>query len=263
MSPEIPTRTALPKSAVLRAEGVSAGYSGVEIIHEVSLEVQAREIVTIIGPNGAGKSTFLKAVFGMLVPTAGTIHFQDTDVTDYSAPQMVAQGASLVPQTENVFPSLTVRENLEMGGYRRGQDLKSRVEEVLEAFPILADRPGEKAGRLSGGQRQTLAIARALMLDPALLFLDEPTASLSPIVREEIFERVRDIRDSGVAVLMVEQNAKEALAHSDRGVVMVSGRKELEQSGAAMLNNPDVGRLFLGLSPDQDETPLADATDGA
>ncbi len=233
-------------TTVLRAHQVSAGYGGMEIIHEVSLEVRAREIVSIIGPNGAGKSTFLKAAFGLLRPMAGSIHFRNVDVTKDSAPEMVAAGASLVPQTENVFPSLTVRENLEIGGYLRRRDLKARLQSVMETFPMLADRVGEKAGRLSGGQRQTLAIARALMLDPELLLLDEPTASLSPIMREEIFERVREIRDSGVAVLMVEQNAKEALVHSDRGVVMVSGRKVLEQSGLEMLNNAEVGRLFLG-----------------
>ncbi len=233
-------------TTVLRAHQVSAGYGGMEIIHEVSLEVRAREIVSIIGPNGAGKSTFLKAAFGLLRPMAGSIHFRNADVTKDSAPEMVAAGASLVPQTENVFPSLTVRENLEIGGYLRRRDLKARLQSVMETFPMLADRVGEKAGRLSGGQRQTLAIARALMLDPELLLLDEPTASLSPIMREEIFERVREIRDSGVAVLMVEQNAKEALVHSDRGVVMVSGRKVLEQSGLEMLNNAEVGRLFLG-----------------
>ena len=234
---------------VLQAEGISAGYGGVEIVHEMSLAVEAGEIVTIIGPNGAGKSTFLKSIFGILRPQAGRVLLQDVDVTDYSAPRMVAAGASFVPQTSNVFASLSVRENLEMGGYRRGRDLGARVQAVLGMFPVLAERPREKASRLSGGQRQTLAIARALMLDPVLLILDEPTASLAPVVRTEIFERVVSIRDQGVAVLLVEQNASEALAISDRGAVMVSGQKELEQGGQEMLNNREVGRLFLGQAP--------------
>ena len=159
---------------------------------------------------------------------------------------MVAAGASFVPQTENVFPSLSVRENLEMGGYARKEGLRERIAEVLARFPDLAGRPRERASRLSGGQRQALAIGRALMLDPVLLLLDEPTASLSPIMRGEIFERLLEIREAGVALLIVEQNAKEALAMSDRGYVMVTGRVVLEQSGAEMLANADVGRLFLG-----------------
>lgn len=238
-------------TALLEVSGVSAGYGGVEIIHEVSMCVNRGEVVTIIGPNGAGKSTLLKAIFGILDPMAGMVSLLGRDVTRLSAPKMVAQHASLVPQTENVFPSLTVRENLEMGGYQRSDGTEARAEEVLSLFPDLQERPGERASHLSGGQRQALAIGRALMLDPVLLMLDEPTASLSPIMRQEIFERVLLIREGGVGVLMVEQNAKEALAVSDRGYVMVTGQCVLEQSGAAMLENPDVGRLFLG----QGETP--------
>ena len=236
---------------LLRAEGVSAGYGDVEIIHQVDLRIAAGEIVTIIGPNGAGKSTLLKAVFGAIRATQGTIWFRDTNVTRLTAPKMVAEGASFVPQTENVFPSLSVLENLEMGGYARKDGLRERIAEVLSLFPDLARRPGERAARLSGGQRQALAIGRALMLDPVLLLLDEPTASLSPIMRGEIFERLLTIRSSGVALLLVEQNAKEALSVSDRGYVMVTGRVVLEESGAAMLANADVGRLFLGQEPEQ------------
>lgn len=233
-------------SVLLEAEGIHAGYGDVEIVHDVSLTLDVGELVTIIGPNGAGKSTLLKAIFGMLHGTEGRVRIRGEDASGLTAPQMVARGVSYVPQTENVFPSLTVVENLKMGGFRRGADLGARITEVLDSFPVLAERPKERAGRLSGGQRQTLAIARALMLDPEVLFLDEPTASLSPQVREEIFERVQTIRGSGVGVLMVEQNAKEALAVSDRGVVLVQGRKLLEQSGREMLNNDEVGRLFLG-----------------
>jgi ABC-type branched-subunit amino acid transport system ATPase component len=240
-------------SVLLEAEGIHAGYGDVEIVHDVSLTLDVGELVTIIGPNGAGKSTLLKAIFGMLHGTEGRVRIRGEDASGLKAPQMVARGVSYVPQTENVFPSLTVVENLKMGGFRRGADLGARITEVLDSFPVLAERPKERAGRLSGGQRQTLAIARALMLDPEVLFLDEPTASLSPLVREEIFERVQTIRRGGVGVLMVEQNAKEALAVSDRGVVLVQGRKLLEQSGQEMLNNEEVGRLFLGQVAETDE----------
>lgn len=240
-------------TALLDVDRASAGYGDVEIVHELSIHVDGGEIVTIIGPNGCGKSTLLKAIFGVLRPTHGRIRLGGVDVTHYSAPQMVAAGASFVPQTDNVFPSLTVRENLEMGGYRRDGGVAERVREVLALFPELERRPREQASKLSGGQRQALAIARALMLEPRLLMLDEPTASLSPIMRQEIFDRIRTIRDGGVAVLLVEQNAREALAISDRGCVLVAGRKTLEQSGADMLANPDVGRLFLGQEPSHGE----------
>ena len=237
------------RETLLDAEEIRAGYGDIEIVHDVSLSLGAGELVTIIGPNGAGKSTLLKAIFGMLHGTSGRVRIRGEDVSGCTAPQMVARGVSFVPQTDNVFPSLTVQENLKMGGFRRGADLGARIDEVLDSFPVLAERPKERASRLSGGQRQTLAIARALMLDPQVLFLDEPTASLSPIVRQEIFERVQAIRAGGVGVLMVEQNATEALAVSDRGVVLVQGRKLLEQPGREMLNNDDVGRLFLGQDP--------------
>lgn len=231
---------------LLEVEGVCGGYGAAEIIHDVSLRVDEAEIVTIIGPNGAGKSTLLKTIFGMLRCSAGRISFNGQDMTAASAPKMVAAGAALVPQTDNVFPSLSVHENLEMGGYSRRNGTAARLTEVLRLFPDLENRPEERAGKLSGGQRQMLAIGRALMLDPVLLCLDEPTASLSPLIRGQIFERIRTINEQGVAVLMVEQNAKEALRLSDRGYVLVAGRNALEQSGAQLLANPDVGRLFLG-----------------
>ncbi|GMU41709.1 MAG: ABC transporter ATP-binding protein [Chloroflexota bacterium] len=231
---------------LLDVQGVSAGYGGVQIVHQASIAVSPGEIVTIIGPNGAGKSTLLKAIFGAIRATEGRVTFDGRDVTGLSAHQMVMAGAGFVPQTENVFPSLSIRENLEMGGYRRTGGTRERIDELLARFPELARRPGEAASRLSGGQRQALAMCRALMLEPRLLLLDEPTAALSPIMRDEIFQQIRAIRDSGVAVLMVEQNAREALAISDRGYVLVGGRNALEQSGAEMLANPEVGRLFLG-----------------
>ena len=234
-------------TALLDVDRASAGYGDVEIVHEFSIHVDAGEIVTIIGPNGCGKSTLLKAIFGLLHTTHGAIRLGGVDVTHYSAPRMVGAGASFVPQTDNVFPSLTIRENLEMGGYRRDDGVAERAREVLALFPELERRPREQASKLSGGQRQALALARALMLEPRLLMLDEPTASLSPIMRQGIFEHIRTIRDEGVAVLLVEQNAREALAISDRGCVLVAGRNRLEMSGAELLANPEVGRLFLGL----------------
>jgi ABC-type branched-subunit amino acid transport system ATPase component len=233
-------------SPVLEARGVSAGYGGVDIIRDVSIHVRPAEIVTIIGPNGAGKSTLLKAIFGAIRLSAGQVSVAGRDVSGRSAHEMVAAGAGFVPQTDNVFPSLSIRENLEMGGYRRRGGVAERIEALIERFPDLARRPHEQAARLSGGQRQALAMCRALMLDPVVLLLDEPTAALSPMMRDEIFRQVRAIREGGVAVLMVEQNAREALAISDRGYVMVSGRVALEQSGREMLDNPEVGRLFLG-----------------
>jgi ABC-type branched-subunit amino acid transport system ATPase component len=233
-------------SALLEAQAVSAGYGGVEIIHAVSIEVRPAEIVTIIGPNGAGKSTLLKAIFGAIRPTQGRVLLDGEDVTALSAHQMVEAGAAFVPQTENVFPSLSIRENLEIGGYRVRRGLSERIEQIVARFPDLARRPHEQASRLSGGQRQALALCRALMLEPRVILLDEPSAALSPAMRGEIFHHVQQIRDGGVAVLMVEQNAREALAISDRGYVMVNGRNVLEQSGREMLENRDVGRLFLG-----------------
>jgi ABC-type branched-subunit amino acid transport system ATPase component len=235
------------EAPLLQATDVSTGYGELEIVHRVSLRVDAGELVTIIGPNGAGKSTLLKALAGVLPKFTGAVAFDGRDVTALSAPKLVALGASFVPQTSNVFPSLSIRENLEMGGYQRTSGLGDRVAEVLAMFPELERRPGEQAANLSGGQRQALAMGRALMLDPTLLMLDEPTAALSPVMRDDVFARIQDIRAGGVAVLMVEQNAREALAISDRAYVLVAGERVLEQPGPEMLANPDVGRLFLGL----------------
>ncbi len=231
---------------VLEVSALTTGYGQLEIVHEVSIEVGASELVTIIGPNGAGKSTLLRAIAGILPKMHGSVRLAGTDVTGLSAPELVAAGASFVPQTDNVFTTLSIRENLEMGGYLRPSGLAERVEWVLALFPELERRPTERAGNLSGGQRQALAIGRALMLDPVLLMLDEPTAALSPAMREQTFQRIEEIRDRGVAVLIVEQNAKEALSRSQRGYVLVAGRGVLEQNGPEMVDNPDVGRLFLG-----------------
>lgn len=233
-------------SALLEVEGLSAGYGKVEIVHDISFSLEPGEVVTVIGPNGAGKSTLLKAIFGLLDPFNGSVRLAGVDVTHDSPPRKVAAGASFVPQTENVFASLSIRENLEMGGYQRRDGTAERIDEVLGFFPDLDGRRGERASRLSGGQRQALAIARALMLDPIVLLLDEASAALSPLMREEIFARISAIAAGGVAVLMVEQNATEALKISDRGYLLVAGRNVLEQDAAEMLANPEVGRLFLG-----------------
>jgi branched-chain amino acid transport system ATP-binding protein len=235
-------------TGLLEVHGLEAGYSDVPIVRGISMHVDPAEVVTIIGPNGAGKSTLLKAVFGILRPSAGRVLLGGEDVTAVPAHRMVQAGAAFVPQTDNVFPRLSIRENLEMGAYRRRDGMNERIEELLARFPDLQSRPSEAASRLSGGQRQALAMCRALMLDPRLLLVDEPTAALSPTMRQEIFRQIEHIRDSGVAVLMVEQNAREALAISNRGYVLVNGQVALEQSGPELLANPDVGRLFLGVA---------------
>ncbi len=233
-------------SALLEVTDIHAGYGDVKIVHGISLSVAPSEIVTIIGPNGAGKSTLLKAIFGTLRPSQGTVTLDGRDVTGLPAHEMVQAGAAFVPQTNNVFPSLSIRENLEMGAFRRSGGVSQRMEELLVQFPDLARRPGELAMRLSGGQRQALAMCRALMLDPRLLLVDEPTAALSPVMRQQLFAQIQSIRDTGVAILMVEQNAREALEISDRGYVLVNGQVALEQTGRELLDNPDVGRMFLG-----------------
>ena len=228
---------------LLEVTDLSAGYGDALIVRGTSMHVDPGEIVTIIGPNGAGKSTLLKAIFGMVDITAGTVRFKDQDVTRVRAHRLVEMGAAFVPQTDNVFPRLSIRENLEMGAFRRKSGTPERIEELLARFPDLGSRPTEQAGRLSGGQRQTLAMSRALMLDPTLLLVDEPTAALSPSARQDLFRQIQVIRD---AILMVEQNAREALQISDRGYVLVNGAVALEDRAAAMLANDDIGRLFLG-----------------
>ncbi len=235
------------RQPLFQVEALSGGYvDGIEIIHDVELNLYQDEILTIIGPNGAGKSTLLKAIVGVLPFERGRRVFRGEDVTGWSTPHMIAAGIGYVPQVDNVFTSMSIQENLEMGGYMRRAGLEARVAEVLAMFPDLEDRPRERASRLSGGQRQMLAMARALMLDPVMLCLDEPTAALSPAARGELLGRIYHVHLSGVGILMVEQNATEALVWSDRGVVMVDGEKAIEGSGLEMLTSPEVGRAFLG-----------------
>ncbi len=234
-------------SAILRASGVVAGYEETEILHGVSIEVQQGEMVAVIGPNGAGKSTLLKAIFGLVDVREGHVLFNGEDVTDEPPDRIVAKGLSYVPQTENVFPSLTIRENLEMGAFTRRDGLRERVEQVCDLFPDLAGRRGDRAGKLSGGQRQMLALARALMLDPRMLLLDEPSASLSPKMVDSVFEKIREINERGTAILLVEQNAREALSFSSRGYVLVMGENRLEGRASDLIDNEDVARLYLGV----------------
>ena len=231
---------------LLEACGVVAGYGETEILHGVSITVDEGEVVTIIGPNGCGKSTLMKAIVGLVRVRNGKVTFRDREISSSPPETIVRTGLCYVPQTNNVFPSLSIRENLEMGAFVRRDDFRGRIDAMFQVFPDLAVQPGRKAGSLSGGQRQMLAIARALMLDPTLLMLDEPSAGLSPAMMDNVFERVREINQTGVALLMVEQNARQALGMSHRGYVLVAGEKRLEDTGRDLLNNPEVTSLYLG-----------------
>ncbi len=231
---------------VLEAREVVSGYGEVEILHKVSIRVEEEEIVTIIGPNGAGKSTLLKTVFGLLPCKSGRVFFGGEDVTGRSPEVMVRKGMSYVPQSDNVFPSLTVQENLEMGAFIRRDNYRPKMEEVLALFPDVMERRHTRAGKLSGGQRQMLALARALMLEPRILLLDEPSASLAPNMVELVFAKILDINRSGVAIIMVEQNARESLKLSHRGYVLAMGQNRLEGSGKSLLESEEVGKTYLG-----------------
>jgi len=231
---------------VLEAREVVSGYGEVEILHRVSIRVEEGEIVTIIGPNGAGKSTLLKTVFGLLPCKRGRIFFGGEDVTSQSPQVMVRKGMCYVPQSDNIFPSLTVQENLEMGAFIRRDNYRPKIEEVLALFPDVMERRYTRAGKLSGGQRQMLALARALMLEPRILLLDEPSASLAPNMVELVFAKILDINRSGVAIVMVEQNARESLKLSHRGYVLAMGENRLEGSGESLLESEEVGRTYLG-----------------
>ncbi|MBU55126.1 MAG: ABC transporter ATP-binding protein [Acidiferrobacteraceae bacterium] len=231
---------------VLSIENLSGGYGEADILHGVSLEIDAGEIVVVIGPNGAGKSTAMKAVFGLLRLSGGSVHLAGEEITNMDPAEVVNKGVCYVPQTNNVFPTLTVHENLEMGAYIRKDDFRPRLEEIYEMFPPLAEKKRQAAGELSGGQRQMVAMGKALMLEPTLLMLDEPTAGLSPIYRNEIFQIVRQINDSGVPILMVEQNAKQSLAVASRGYVLVDGQNRTTGKGTDLLNDPEIAKMFLG-----------------
>jgi branched-chain amino acid transport system ATP-binding protein len=231
---------------LLEARAVRGGYGAVDILNGIDLELEAGEIVAVIGPNGAGKSTFMKAIFGLVAVRAGHIRFGGEDITNERPDRIVRRGLAYVPQERNVFASLTVQENLEMGAYIRRDDFSAQLDRVYALFPRLAERRGQSAGTLSGGERQMLAMGRALMLEPRLLLLDEPTAALAPQVVEYTFARIAEINRLGIGILMVEQNAKQALAVARRGVVLVMGAKRYEDSAARLLGNREVAEMFLG-----------------
>jgi ABC-type branched-subunit amino acid transport system ATPase component len=232
---------------LLEARAITGGYAAeADILHGVDLDVDAGQVVVIIGPNGAGKSTAMKAVAGLVRVRAGHVRFDGADITNQPAERMVARGLAYVPQERNVFPSLSIEENLAMGAYVRPADTAAGLARAYAMFPDLAARRRTVAGALSGGQRQMLAVGRALMLNPRLIMLDEPTAGLSPKFCDLIFAKVREIAAGGIAVLMVEQNARPALAIADRGVVLAMGRNRAADAGPALAANPEIGRLFLG-----------------
>ena len=226
---------------------VSKKYSADTLaLSDVTLNIARGELVYLAGPSGAGKSTLMKTIFGLLTPTAGQITFAEEEITGLSPDLVVRRGMGYVPQVENIFPSLTVHENLEMGAFILTDDFGGRLEEIYELFPILKDRRKQRVGKMSGGERQMVAMGRALMLDPKLLMLDEPSAALAPNLAAMIFERIVAINASGVAILIVEQNAKESLKLSDRGYVLAGGRNRFEDTGENLLANEEVGQLYLG-----------------
>ena len=230
----------------LVGKNLTAGYGGVDIIKNINLEVKQGEIVVIVGPNGAGKSTAMKALLGMLKLTDGDVSFAEDDISFMLPQDRVNLGIAFVPQTQNVFTGMSVEENLEMGGFIRSDDIQLTIEDIYNLFPILKEKRNQNAGELSGGQRQQVAFGRALMTKPKILMLDEPTAGVSPIVMDELFSRIIEVGKTGVGILMVEQNAKQALNIADRGYVLVNGMNSREGSGQDFLNNPEVRKSFLG-----------------
>ena len=233
--------------AILECNGIAAGYvKGLNILQGVDLVVSEGEIVSIIGPNGAGKSTLLKAIMGLLNISAGRFFIEGIEKTNLPTHKIVNEGVGYVPQVENVFPSLTIEENLEMGSWSLGKKGKQSIEKLFQDFPLLSERRKEKAGNLSGGQRQILALARALVTSPKLLLLDEPSAGLSPLAIDDVFKTIKEINEKGVPILLVEQNAKRALKFSDRGYVLDQGRNAYQGTGKDLLDDPRVVDLYLG-----------------
>ena len=235
------------KQAFLVGDSMTGGYgTGADILHDCTIAVDPGEIAVIVGPNGAGKSTGMKAIFGMLNLRQGSVRLDGEDITELSPQDRVAKGMGFVPQTSNIFTSMTVEENLEMGAFIRRDDIRPTMEQVFELFPILKDKRRQPAGELSGGQRQQVAVGRALMTQPKVLMLDEPTAGVSPIVMDELFDRIIEVSRTGIPILMVEQNARQALEIADRGYVLVQGRNAHTGTGQELLADEDVRRSFLG-----------------
>lgn len=241
-APEAPTAT-----PVVKADSLVAGYlPGVNILNDCTLEAFPGELVGIIGPNGAGKSTLLKALFGLVNVRSGAVTLEGEDITNQKANQLVQAGIGFVPQTNNVFPSLTIEENMQMGMFLRPKEFQSRVAEIWELFPVLGERRKQRAGSLSGGERQSVAMARALMMKPKVLLLDEPSAGLSPVRQDETFIRTREINKTGVTIIMVEQNARRCLQICDRAYVLDQGRNAYEGPGRELAKDPKVIELYLG-----------------
>jgi len=230
----------------LLGQSMTGGYGGADILHDCTIGVERGEIAVVVGPNGAGKSTAMKAIFGMLSLRAGAVTMDGEDITALAPQERVRKGMGFVPQTGNVFPSMSVEENLEMGAFIREDDIVETMAQVYDLFPILREKRRQPAGELSGGQRQQVAVGRALMTRPSVLMLDEPTAGVSPIVMDELFDRIIEIARTGIAILMVEQNAKQALNIADKGYVLVQGSNRYTDTGATLLADPEVRRAFLG-----------------
>ena len=235
-----------PKDVHLTIRGLNAGYGKMEILHNFDLSVSKAQSLCLIGPNGAGKSTAMKAMLGLLKLKSGSVSMDGKDISKLSPQDRVKQGISFVPQNKNVFPDLTVRENLEVGAFLRDDDINKVIEEIYDLFPILKEKNSQIVGELSGGQRQQVALGRALMIKPSVLMLDEPTAGVSPIVMDELFQHIIKVKETNVAIIMVEQNAKQALSISDRGYVLVTGQNKFEGLGNELLQDPEVRRSFLG-----------------
>ena len=230
----------------LIGEAMTGGYGPVDILHACTISVEKGQIAVIVGPNGAGKSTAMKAVFGMLNLRGGAVKLDGEDITKLTPQARVRKGMGFVPQTHNIFPTMTVEENLEMGAYIRTDDYRETMAQVYELFPAVADKRRQNAGELSGGQRQQVAVGRALMTRPKVLMLDEPTAGVSPIVMDELFDRIIEVARTGISILMVEQNARQALDIADKGYVLVQGANRFTDTGQALLADPEVRRSFLG-----------------
>jgi len=232
--------------SLLEVRGLDAGYGDLQILTDVELDVDDGEYITIVGPNGAGKSTVMKSVFGLTTHMGGTVTFDGEDISGTNPEEIIHKGLGYVPQNENIFAELDVEENLEMGAYILDEVPQEELRKVYDRFPILEERKHQQAGTMSGGQRQMLAMGRALMLDPDLLLLDEPSAGLAPDLVDEMFDKIDEINESGTAIMMVEQNAKEALRRCDRGYVLANGQNRFEDEGMALLNDEEVRREFLG-----------------